>query len=170
MTCVLDDSKVYASHAKKKTIDLDDVKLASQMLLDRSFTSPPPRDVLMDLTRIRNASPLPPLMKNNCGLRLPPDRHCLSACNYKLKSKKQESKTPALKKYTVVAQSSIIKRPPSISTVPKMQQVTIPKPVFKFSNAKPPMVVPKLDTVIKIDDELSVSKRKRDEDDFEIVN
>lgn len=41
----MDDAKVYTNHAKKKIIDLDDVKLASQMVLDKSFTNPPPRDV-----------------------------------------------------------------------------------------------------------------------------
>lgn len=45
MTCILDDAKVYTNHAKKKIIDLDDVKLASQLVLDKSFSNPPPRDV-----------------------------------------------------------------------------------------------------------------------------
>lgn len=45
VTCILDDAKVYTNHAKKKVIDLDDVKLASQMVLDKAFTAPPPRDV-----------------------------------------------------------------------------------------------------------------------------
>ena len=40
--------------------------------------------LLLDLARIRNANPLPPV-KSQCGLRLPPDRYCLSASNYKLK-------------------------------------------------------------------------------------
>lgn len=45
VTCILDDAKVYANHAKKKIIDLDDVKLASQMTLEKAFTTPPPREV-----------------------------------------------------------------------------------------------------------------------------
>lgn len=45
VTCILDDAKIYANHAKKKTIDLDDVKLATQMTLEKAFTGPPPRDV-----------------------------------------------------------------------------------------------------------------------------
>lgn len=36
---------MYANHAKKKLIDLEDVRLAVQMQVDRTFTSPPPRDV-----------------------------------------------------------------------------------------------------------------------------
>lgn len=45
VTCILDDARVFASHAKKKVTDLEDVKLAVQMTIDRAFTSPPPRDV-----------------------------------------------------------------------------------------------------------------------------
>jgi hypothetical protein len=45
VTDVLDDAKVYAGHAGKKTIDGDDVRLAVQCKMDHSFTSPPPRDV-----------------------------------------------------------------------------------------------------------------------------
>lgn len=42
---ILDDARVYSSHANKKTVDADDVKLAIQCRMDHSFTSPPPRDV-----------------------------------------------------------------------------------------------------------------------------
>ena len=45
VSCILDDARVYANHAKKKIIDLEDVRLAVQMQLDRIFTTPPPRDV-----------------------------------------------------------------------------------------------------------------------------
>lgn len=45
VTCILDDAKVFANHAKKKIIDVEDVKLASTMLLDKAFTGPPPKDV-----------------------------------------------------------------------------------------------------------------------------
>ena len=45
ITDVLDDAKVYSSHANKKTLDCDDIKLAIQCRMDHSFTTPPPRDV-----------------------------------------------------------------------------------------------------------------------------
>ena len=45
MTTILDDAKLYSSHAKKPNVDADDVKLAIQCRADQSFTSPPPRDV-----------------------------------------------------------------------------------------------------------------------------
>ena len=45
VTDVLDDAKLYSSHAGKKALDMEDVKLAVQCKLDHSFTTPPPRDV-----------------------------------------------------------------------------------------------------------------------------
>lgn len=46
VTQILDDARVYANYAKKiKTIEMDDVKLAVHMMMERSFTTPPPRDV-----------------------------------------------------------------------------------------------------------------------------
>ncbi|OBS65085.1 hypothetical protein A6R68_06362 [Neotoma lepida] len=44
VTTILDDAKIYSSHAKKATVDADDVRLAIQCRADQSFTSPPPRD------------------------------------------------------------------------------------------------------------------------------
>ena len=41
----MEDARVFAIHAKKKVIDLEDIKLAVQMTVDRAFTTPPPRDV-----------------------------------------------------------------------------------------------------------------------------
>ncbi|XP_055676974.1 transcription initiation factor TFIID subunit 9 [Lutzomyia longipalpis] len=190
VTCILDDAKMYANHAKKKFIDPEDVKLASQMVLDKTFTSPPPRDVLLDLARSKNTAPLP-MIKPHCGLRLPPDRYCLSACNYKFKA------TAPMKKITkpaiearpnppkppgrVATPTNVtVKRPPTITTVPKTQVVTIPKPVFKFSSAKPVakpkpgqqnIIISDESAMIKIEDDPMgmPTKRRRDDDDFEVV-
>ncbi|XP_064638916.1 transcription initiation factor TFIID subunit 9-like [Lineus longissimus] len=87
VTDVLDDAKVYAGHSGKKTIDGDDVRLAVQCKMDHSFTSPPPRDLLMEVARHKNSQSLP-LIKKYTGPRLPPDRYCLSSTNYRMKSKK----------------------------------------------------------------------------------
>lgn len=163
----MDDAKFYANHARKKTIDLDDVKLASQMLLDKAFTSPPPRDVLLDLTRIRNSSPLPSI-KSNSGLRLPADRYCLSGCNFRLKNKKPSA--PALKKVGSLP-GSTLKRTPITAANPKIQHVTVPKPVFKFNTAAKQSfsASSKPASYDAGGDDLSNLKRKRDEDDFQIV-
>lgn len=46
VTTIIEDAKIYATHAKKSTVDSDDIKLAIQCRMDQSFTSPPPRDVM----------------------------------------------------------------------------------------------------------------------------
>lgn len=85
LTDVLEDAKLCSSHANKKSIDLDDIKMAIQFKLDHSYTNPPPRDLLMDVARHKNSVPLP-LIKPFTGPKLPPDRYCFTAPNYRLKS------------------------------------------------------------------------------------
>lgn len=196
VTCILDDAKVYTNHAKKKVIDLDDVKLASQMVLDKAFTAPPPRDVrcfeqeteiviemfwiflcnfqvLLELARGRNIAPLP-LIKPHCGLRLPPDRYCLVAANYKLRAAAQNkkiTKSAIENRSTIKTQikstpTSTIKRP--VVSASKSQTVTIPKPVFKFSTtAKTVPAKVRTDVKMETDDPMDdgTSKRKREDDD-----
>ncbi|XP_064238251.1 transcription initiation factor TFIID subunit 9-like [Aotus nancymaae] len=94
VTTILDDAKIYSSHAKKATVDADDVRLAIQCCADQSFTSPLPRDFLLDIARQRNQMPLP-LIKPYSGPRLPPDRYCLTAPNYRLKSLQKKASTSA---------------------------------------------------------------------------
>ncbi|KAH8289680.1 hypothetical protein KR054_009083 [Drosophila jambulina] len=138
VTCILDDAKVYANHARKKTIDLDDVRLATEMTLDKSFTGPLPRHVLAKVAELRNNMPLPPI-KPHCGLRLPPDRYCLTGVNYKLRASNQPKKMTksALEGRpikTVVKPVSSANGPKRAhSVVSKQQVVTIPKPVIKFT-------------------------------------
>ncbi|XP_052782860.1 transcription initiation factor TFIID subunit 9-like [Mya arenaria] len=88
VTDVLDDAKVYSGHANKKAVDTEDVQLAVQCRMDHSFTTPPPRDLLLEIARHKNNQSLP-LIKPYSGPRLPPDRYCLSAPNYKLVSRKK---------------------------------------------------------------------------------
>ncbi|XP_029924353.1 transcription initiation factor TFIID subunit 9 [Myripristis murdjan] len=85
VTTIIEDAKIYAAHAKKSNVDADDIKLAIQCRMDQSFTSPPPRDFLLEVARQKNQTPLP-LIKPYSGPRLPPDRYCLTAPNYRLKS------------------------------------------------------------------------------------
>ncbi|XP_062289406.1 transcription initiation factor TFIID subunit 9 [Scomber scombrus] len=85
VTTIIEDAKIYATHAKKSTVDADDIKLAIQCRMDQSFTSPPPRDFLLEVARQKNMTPLP-LIKPYTGPRLPPDRYCLTAPNYRLKT------------------------------------------------------------------------------------
>ncbi|KAG7205889.1 hypothetical protein KM043_007818 [Ampulex compressa] len=195
VTCILDDSRIYANHAKKKFIDLDDVRLAVKMQLERTFTNPPPRDVLLDVARTKNNIPLP-FVKPNNGLRLPPDRYCLNATNYKLKNatKKVVGKPlhslvgnnisggqPRIKVDGNKTGLSIVKRPGTLATVARTQTLSIPKPVLKFSTAttgaagvKTQVAKPKIQITsgqamppvkMEIDDSV---KRKREDDDYDV--
>ncbi|XP_061184773.1 transcription initiation factor TFIID subunit 9B-like [Saccostrea echinata] len=94
VTDILEDAKVYSNHANKKLLDAEDIKLAVQCRMDHSFTSPPPRDLLMEISKHKNGQVLP-LIKTYTGLRLPPDRYCLSAPNYKMSSHKAVKKHQA---------------------------------------------------------------------------
>ncbi|XP_055847654.1 transcription initiation factor TFIID subunit 9 [Episyrphus balteatus] len=195
VTCILDDAKVFANHARKKTIDLDDVKLASEVVLDKAFTCPPPRHVLAKLAEVRNSMPLPPI-KPHCGLRLPPDRYCLSACNYKLRAASQPRK---MTKSALESRSTIKTQIKSSAggggkrqsaLTPKSQVVTIPKPVFKFTTTAKTIALEKpqpgttdsqsnADVKMEVDNEATNAtaigsiggavKREREEDDFEVV-
>ncbi|GES93683.1 transcription initiation factor TFIID subunit 9 [Rhizophagus clarus] len=80
---VIQDASAYAEHAAKNDIDIDDVKLAIQGRITHSFTSPPRQEFLAQLAKERNREPLPPVPEKY-GLRLPPDRHCLTAVNFQL--------------------------------------------------------------------------------------
>ena len=84
VTTVLEDAQVYSTYAKKKSIDADDVRLSVQLLQEKMFTSPPPRELLVEIARHRNSIPLPPI-KSHAGPRLPSDRYSLISCNYKYK-------------------------------------------------------------------------------------
>ncbi|KAJ9586977.1 hypothetical protein L9F63_019429, partial [Diploptera punctata] len=141
----------------------------------------------------RTNTPLP-LIKPHCGLRLPPDRYCLSSCNFKLRcNKKPQTKqmhhhtmggATGVKIQNKQPQSlSIMKRPGTLATVSRTQTITIPKPVIKFSSGAPAskaVAKPKIQMTmppgnnptptIKIENDLSSSlKRKREEDDYDIL-
>ncbi|XP_028172390.1 transcription initiation factor TFIID subunit 9 [Ostrinia nubilalis] len=189
VTSILDDARVFANHAKKKTIDLEDVRLAVQMQLDKSFTSPPPREVLLEVARTKNVNPLP-LIKPHCGLRLPPDRYCLSACNYRLKPAKKApvkatvATAPAIKTITTAKsnlgqQNVVMKRPSGgIVNVSASKPNVVPKPVLKFTSsskvvAKPAVRVtagPSAQGPVKmeVDDQTGAQKRKREDDDYDM--
>lgn len=133
------------------------------------------------MARGRNIAPLP-LIKPHCGLRLPPDRYCLVAANYKLRAAtipKKVTKSALESRSTIKTTlksggNAGIKRP-TITTVPKTQAVSIPKPVFKFSTtpktvaAKP---VKPAEIKMEVDEEPVTAptiKRRRSEEEFEMV-
>lgn len=133
-TSVLEEARMYAN-SKKKMLDVDDVRLALQLTSETTFTTPPPREVLLEMAHSKNYIMLPSV-KAHCGLRLPPDRYCLSSCNYTLKSfhkksgKSVYSSGGPVMKMTNKSNISFVKR---TSAPVAKQTVTIPKPVTKIS-------------------------------------
>ncbi|KAM6990775.1 LOW QUALITY PROTEIN: transcription initiation factor TFIID subunit 9-like [Passerculus sandwichensis] len=77
VTTILEDAKIYWSHAEMLSVDADHVRLAIQCLTDQSFTSPAPSDFLLDIAHQKNRTPLP-LIKPYSGP--------LTAPSYRLKS------------------------------------------------------------------------------------
>ncbi|XP_015790995.1 transcription initiation factor TFIID subunit 9B [Tetranychus urticae] len=87
VTTVLEDARIYSQYADKKTITVDDVKMAIQSQSEKMLTLPPPQDFLMEIARTRNNQPLPPI-RSIVGPCLPPDRYSLISCNYHSKKRK----------------------------------------------------------------------------------
>lgn len=87
VTSILQEAQVFSTYAKKDSIDLDDVQLAVNMQTDKTVTSPPPKELLLEVARDKNNQPLPQIKPHN-GLRIPFDRYTLIGTNYKLKSNK----------------------------------------------------------------------------------
>lgn len=134
------------------------------------------------------------MIKTHCGLRLPPERHCLLSANYKLRAAEKQPKKltkSALEKSSKNKStgSTMLKRQ-SMSSTTKGQTVSIPKPMFKVSTnggsngatsspAQPPMSIVsgipmKLTSEIKmeVEDEYSndsrgIKRKLEDEDDYE---
>lgn len=100
VTSILQEAQVFSSYAKKDTIDIDDVQLAVNMQTDKTVTSPPPKELLLEVAREKNNQPLPPIKPHN-GLRIPFDRYTLIGSNFRLKNQdetNQEGKAGADKK------------------------------------------------------------------------
>ncbi|KAL7291268.1 hypothetical protein TKK_0014875 [Trichogramma kaykai] len=137
VSSILDDSKVYANHSKKKVIDVDDVKLAFKLRLDRTFTNPPSREVLIELAKEKNSINLP-LIKPASGLMLPPDRFCLIGTNYRLKSPARKNPKYGLGNSSIFGNHNkshrtlaTVKRPGSFSANSK-SNASLSKPVYKY--------------------------------------
>ncbi|CAJ0765325.1 9392_t:CDS:2, partial [Entrophospora sp. SA101] len=61
--------------------NVDDIKLAIHGRINHSFTFPPRQEFLVQLANERNDVPLPHVPVKY-GLRLPPDRHCLTSSTF----------------------------------------------------------------------------------------
>ncbi|XDB63615.1 hypothetical protein AB1E18_016942 [Capra hircus] len=101
------------------TTILDDAKFIQVMLRKLLLTqimffhlSSPKRFFLLDIARQRNQTPLP-LIKPYLGPRLPPDRYCLTAPNYRLKSLQKKKVSTSIGRMTVpqLSVGSVTSRP-----------------------------------------------------------
>ncbi|XP_032696541.1 transcription initiation factor TFIID subunit 9B isoform X2 [Lontra canadensis] len=162
VTTILDDAKIYSSHAKKPNVDADDVRLAIQCRADQSFTSPPPRDFLLDIARQKNQTPLP-LIKPYAGPRLPPDRYCLTAPNYRLKSliKKGPNQGRLVPRLSVGAVSSRPSTPTVVPTTTAVQNVLINPSIIGPKN----ILITNMVSSQNMPNESNPLKRKHEDDD-----
>ncbi|RKP36829.1 transcription initiation factor TAFII31 [Dimargaris cristalligena] len=80
---VFQDALIYSEHAGKNDLDVEDVRLAIQGRVNHSFTTPPSKEFLLELAEERNSTPLP-LLPEKFGIRLPPEKHCLTAVNFQV--------------------------------------------------------------------------------------
>ncbi|CAG7838101.1 unnamed protein product [Allacma fusca] len=117
VTSVVEEARVYSSYAKKKVVDVDDVKLAIKMLSDKCYSTVPPREMLLDVAKQKNNTPLP-LLKSCSGLRLPPDRFCLTQPNYQLQFYKRaiasSASQPSNTNVRVQGSPSVFKTPSNL--------------------------------------------------------
>ena len=82
MVQVVEEARLVSQHARKKSIDVADARLGSQLVRERSLARPPARLLLSQLAATKNRLALPlPAVK--LGLRLPPDRFSLTAPNFR---------------------------------------------------------------------------------------
>lgn len=88
---VLQDAQAYADHSRgpNSAITVDDVRLAAASIVSQSFQGPPSKELLLELAAERNKRPLPPINRST-GLRLPPEKYCLTQPNWVLIAKKSE--------------------------------------------------------------------------------
>lgn len=139
---------------------------------------------MLELARNKNCNPLP-LIKTHCGLRLPPERHCLLAANYKLRAAEVQPKKlskSAMGGAKSKSSGTGLKRQ-SMAAANKAQNVTIPKPMFKVSanmngnangssTSSPTSLLPVHQIKMEIEDDYSndsrsMKRKREDEDDFE---
>ena len=94
VTTILDDAKIYSIMLRKLLLMQMMCDWQSSVLLTSLLPLLPQETFLLDIARQRNQTPLP-LIKPYSGPRLPPDRYCLTAPNYRLKSLQKKASTSA---------------------------------------------------------------------------
>eukprot|EP00240_Pyramimonas_obovata_P006686 CAMPEP_0118930126 /NCGR_PEP_ID=MMETSP1169-20130426/6920_1 /TAXON_ID=36882 /ORGANISM="Pyramimonas obovata, Strain CCMP722" /LENGTH=172 /DNA_ID=CAMNT_0006872439 /DNA_START=240 /DNA_END=755 /DNA_ORIENTATION=+ len=81
---VLQEAQVYSEYSGRQHVEVDDVKLAVRAVCSKSFTTPPSREVLRQLSQARNSIPLKPI-EGRTGLRLPPEEFTLTTPGWQVR-------------------------------------------------------------------------------------
>ncbi|XP_069468992.1 transcription initiation factor TFIID subunit 9B isoform X3 [Ambystoma mexicanum] len=169
VTTILEDAKIYSSHAKKSNVDADDVRLAIQCRTDQSFTSPPPRDFLLDIARQKNQTPLP-LIKPYAGPRLPPDRYCLTAPNYRLKCLQKKMSSTGRITVPRLSVGAVTSRPstPTLATTstPTVQNVLINPSLIGSKNI---LITTNMVSSQNTGESNSLKRKHEDEEDYDAL-
>lgn len=88
-TSIMQEARMYANNntenTTKKSLGVNEIKLAIQLKAESTFTTPPPREIVFECASVKNSSALP-TAEPHFGLRLPAARYCLSSCNFTLKN------------------------------------------------------------------------------------
>jgi len=115
---VLQDALAFSEHAGHNEVNESDIRLAIEGKTTYSFTNPPSRDILEEIAARRNKLPLP-IIQEKYGVRLPPERHCLTAVNYQVVPQKVKSDQKQ-------DQGSVNTPPSSLSRNPSVGQIKTP--------------------------------------------
>ena len=122
------------------------------MYNEQNSCGPPSRDVLLESSFAKNVNPLP-TPKSNAALRLPPDRLCLTSCNYRLKYKRPQQSNRAT--YTIIPGGQV----PTSQTRPvfTMNQTVMPRIQIQPGAATAPTFT------MTVNSSSHAAKRKMDE-------
>lgn len=79
----LTTAQVYADHAGLPEISADCIKLAIETRIGSSFVTTPSPEILAEIATKKNRVPLP-LVGEKFGIRLPPEKHCLTKESFQI--------------------------------------------------------------------------------------
>lgn len=96
---ILQDALIYNDHAHssitpaglgpaQKPLTTEDVRLAIAARLNYQFKPAPPKEMLLELAQEKNRRPLP-AVHEQWGLRLPPEKYCLTAKEWNFEEEKE---------------------------------------------------------------------------------
>ncbi|VVT57395.1 uncharacterized protein SAPINGB_P005674 [Magnusiomyces paraingens] len=96
---ILQDALIYNDHAHssitpaglgpaQKPLTTEDVRLAIAARLNYQFKPAPPKEMLLELAQEKNRRPLP-IIHEQWGLRLPPEKFCLTAKEWSFEEEKE---------------------------------------------------------------------------------